>query len=95
MSHTKGGTVHGDDLGDLLVYGAVMTDQAYRSAARVGGVIPQAINCPFCGLYAPFKDDQMAARYECPRGHATAAMLADGAVCGRRAHKPFEAVEGE
>jgi hypothetical protein len=91
MTRVLTSTMLKDDQGELIILSAAMTDQAYRSAARVGGVIPQAINCPFCGLYAPFVDDGMAARYECPRGHATAAMWADRAVAGKSAHRPFVA----
>jgi ribosomal protein S27AE len=95
MTRVLTSTMFEDDQGNVIVLSAAMSDAAYRSTAAVGGVIPQAINCPRCGLRAPFMDDRMAARYECPKGHAVAAMWADRAVAGKSAHGPATTEGGE
>ena len=63
------------------LYAAAMTDQGYRDARALGRIIPERVTC-HCGLAATFQDDTLAARYECERGHAIAAMWADPAVAG-------------
>jgi len=62
-----------------------LSDEGYRNVVRSrSAVIPASVTCETCGLKAPFQDDQFAARYECDRGHAHAAMWADKVVAGER-----------
>jgi len=44
-------------------------------------MMPHSIACPECGAPATFRDDNLAARYECIKcEHAIAAMYADAAL---------------
>jgi hypothetical protein len=62
-----------------------LSDEGYRNAFRSrSAVIPASVTCETCWLKAPFKDDRFAARYECDRGHAHAAMWADKVVAGEQ-----------
>lgn len=45
------------------------------------GMMPHSIACPECGAPSTFRDDGLAARYECVKcQHAIAAMYADAAM---------------
>lgn len=72
------------NLGHIIRVDLAMTDQGYRNMVAAG-MMPPYITCPECGNTATFRDDDLAARYECQRcGHAVAAMYADPVVAGTR-----------
>ena len=72
------------NLGDLVRGDFALTDQGYRNMAAAR-MMPPYITCPECGGTATFREDRLAARYECQRcGHAVAAMYADPVVAGTK-----------
>jgi predicted RNA-binding Zn-ribbon protein involved in translation (DUF1610 family) len=71
-------------LGDAVRGDLALTDRGYRNMVALG-MMPQRLTCPDCGGTATFREDRLAARYECLRcGHAVAAMYADPCVAGTR-----------
>lgn len=57
-----------------------LPDIIYAEMVR-RGMFPSAVACPECGAPATFRDDHMAARFECVKcEHAIAALYADKAL---------------